>query len=64
MTLDLNDKEWQILTEIVDSYLPELRLMVASGGRYDIRTDLKKDEEVVKTIIDKLHQGARMKKAA
>lgn len=65
MVLELNDKEWQVLTRIVDEYLPELRLEIASGRiQYDWRMDLKKEEEVVKSIVDKLHQGAEMIKAA
>ena len=64
MILELTDKESQILTSIVDSYLPELRLMIASGISFDLRTDMKGEEEVVKGIINKLHQGVPLSKAA
>ncbi len=65
MVLDLDDKEWQILARIVDEYLPELRLEIASGGmRHDWKTDLKKEEDVVKSLVDKLHKGAELIKAA
>ncbi len=65
MVLELNDKEWQILTRIVDEYLPELRLEIASGRiEYDWRMDMKKEEELVKGIVDKLHRGAELIKAA
>ncbi len=64
MMLELTDKERQILTQIVDSYLPELRTMIASGVGYDLRIDMKNEEEIVKSIINKLHQEAPVKRAA
>lgn len=65
MVLELNEKEWDVLTRIVDSYLPELRGLIASGGPFDWRIDAKQEEETVKGIIAKLQsQRVELRKAA
>jgi len=65
MVLELNEKEWVVLTRIVESYLPEMRGLIASGGPFEWRIDMKKEEETVKNIIAKLQsQSVELVKAA
>jgi hypothetical protein len=65
MVLELNEKEFAVLTRIVENYLPEMRGLIASGGPFEWRTEMKQEEETVKGIIAKLQsQKVELKKAA
>jgi hypothetical protein len=59
MIVDLNPKERDLLVnELEKTIIPELRGEIASGMRKDLREELKKDEEVLKSVLEKLKIAA------
>ena len=55
MQLDLDKEELEILTEVVTSYLSDLRYEIADTDSYDYRSQLKARETVLNGILKKLH---------
>jgi hypothetical protein len=59
MNVNLNLKEKDLLiTELEETTIPELRGMIASGMKKELRDELKQDEEVLKGILEKLKIAA------
>jgi hypothetical protein len=59
MIVDLEKRERDLLiTELEDTTIPQLRELVASGMRKENRDELKEDEVVLKTVLDKLKKAA------
>jgi len=59
MMVDLNTKEKELLiTELENTTIPEIRVLVASKMRLDSREELKQDEVVLKGLLDKLKKAA------
>ena len=59
MNVNLNLKEKDLLiTELEETTIPELRGMIASGMKKELRDELKQDEEVLKGILEKLRIAA------
>jgi len=58
MQINLEPKERDLLITELESILPELRGMIASGIRKDLRDEMKVDKEVLYEILDKLKKAA------
>jgi len=59
MVVNLEKREIELLvTELEETAIPQLRELVASGMRLDSRDELKKDEVVLKTVLEKLKKAA------
>jgi hypothetical protein len=59
MNVNLNVKEKELLiTELEETTIPELRGMIASGMKKELRDELKQDEEVLKGLVEKLKIAA------
>ncbi|HEY7270912.1 MAG TPA: hypothetical protein VH951_13890 [Dehalococcoidia bacterium] len=54
MELHLDEDELAVLRAVLGRYLPELREEVYKTENYDLRQALKKDEEVVKALIERV----------
>lgn len=59
MTINLEKRERDLLvTELEETTIPQLRMLVASGMRKNSREELKEDEIVLKTLVEKLKLAA------
>jgi FMN-dependent NADH-azoreductase len=59
MNINLEKKERDLLvTELEETTIPQIRELVASGMRKKSRDELKQDEEVLKTVLEKLKKAA------
>jgi hypothetical protein len=59
MIIDLNKRERELLiTELEETTIPQIRELVASGMRKKSRDELKEDEAVLKTVLEKLKMAA------
>jgi hypothetical protein len=59
MIINLEKKERDLLiTELEETTIPQIRELVASGMRKKNRDELKEDEVVLKTVLDKLKKAA------
>jgi len=55
MELSLTEREVDYLGRILAESLPQLREEIHKTDSYDFRESLKKDEEVLKELIAKIH---------
>lgn len=59
MMVNLEKAERDLLiTELEKTTIPELRVMIASGMRKNLRDELKQDEVALKNILEKLKMAA------
>jgi hypothetical protein len=59
MIVNLDKKERDLLvTELEETTIPQIRELVASGMRKKNRDELKEDEAVLKTVLEKLKIAA------
>ncbi len=58
MKLDLKPQERDLLVTELESIIPELRGVIASGVQKDLRDEMKKDKEMLIEILDKLKKAA------
>jgi len=59
MIINLEKRERDLLvTELEETTIPQLRELVASGMRKKNRDELKDDEVVLKTLLEKLKKAA------
>lgn len=59
MNVNLNMKEKELLVhELEETTIPELRVMIASGMKKELRDELKQNEEVLKGVLEKLKLAA------
>ncbi len=60
MIVNLDDKERDLLvSELEKTTIPEIRELIASGSlRKRNRDELKEDEAVLKTLLEKLRKAA------
>jgi hypothetical protein len=60
MNVNLERKEWELLVaELEGTAIPQIRELIASGSmRKDSRDEMKKDEVVLKTLLEKLKKAA------
>jgi len=54
MQLELQSNEAAVLKRVLALVLSDLRMEVSGTENYDMRQDLKKDEDVLKSIISRL----------
>jgi hypothetical protein len=55
--IDFTDKEQQLLVEIVEGEIPEIRDEIWHTDNHDYRESLKDREQCLKTILAKLTEG-------
>lgn len=55
--LQLTSEEGDILVEILESYLSDIRMEIADTDSTVFKVDLKKKKEVIKKILDNLHKS-------
>ena len=59
MIVNLEKRELDLLVhELEESAIPQIRELVASGMRMKNRDELKEDEAVLKTVLEKLKMAA------
>ena len=59
MIVNLDKRERDLLvTELEETTIPELRVLIGSGLRKDDRDELKEDEVALKTVLEKLKMAA------
>ncbi len=58
MKVELKPQERDLLITELESIIPELRGVIASGVRKDLRDEMKKDKEMLIDILDKLKKAA------
>jgi hypothetical protein len=59
MIVNLEKKERDLLvTELEETTIPQIRVLIASGMRKDNRDELKQDEAALKNILEKLKMAA------
>jgi ABC-type anion transport system duplicated permease subunit len=58
MELALQPAEVALLRRILTNYLSDLRMEIADTERYDLRQELKRDEEMIKRLLARLAQLA------
>ncbi len=58
MELALQPEEVALLRRILSNYLSDLRMEIADTERYDLRQELKRDEEVIKSLLARLARVA------
>ena len=54
MQIELTDKEREMLVLELENFIPELRGEIASGVRHEWKLELKKEEEILKGVLEKL----------
>lgn len=54
MQLHLEPEEAAVLTQVLKDFLSDLRMEIVSTENYDMREDLKREEAVIKGIIERL----------
>lgn len=58
MKIELKPRERDLLVTELESIIPELRGIIASGVKKDLRDELKEDKNVLMEILDKLKKAA------
>jgi hypothetical protein len=59
MIVNLDKTERDLLvTELEETTIPELRGLIASGMRKELRDELKQDEVALKSVLEKLKIAA------
>jgi hypothetical protein len=53
MIVDLEKKEQDIVTELEKTTFPELRVLIVSEMRKELRDQLKQDEAAMKNVLEK-----------
>lgn len=56
MKLDVTDNEAQLLSKILTQWLGELRTEIRHTDGYQMREELRQQEEIVKALIARLEQ--------
>lgn len=54
MQLTLQLDEVTLLKDILTSYLSDLRMEIGDTENYELREDLKRDEEMIKVLLARL----------
>ncbi len=58
MKVELEPKEVELLVCELETIIPELRGLIASGMRKELRDDIKKDKFMLMDILEKLKMAA------
>ena len=56
--LDLNDQEREVLIEVLESYLSDLRMEIADTDRMDFRDMLKARKQVLLKVVEMLRPAS------
>ncbi len=59
MKVDLKPKEIELLATQLESTIQELRGLIASGMRKEMRDDIRKDKMMLMDILEKVKMAAR-----
>jgi len=54
-TIQLAEEDAEILRSVLEEYISELRMEVANTDSMDFREDLKRKEEILKSLVNQLH---------
>lgn len=54
--IELNSQEVEMMKEIIEGYLSDLRMEIADTDRMDFRENLKKKEGFLKSLLQRLEQ--------
>lgn len=57
MELTLQPSEASLLKSILMSYLSDLRMEIGDTEQYELRLELKREEETIKDLIARLEQA-------
>ncbi len=57
MHIDITSEEAGMLKEILESYLSDLRMEIGSTENMNFREEMKKREDFLKRLIQKLGEG-------
>ena len=60
MELKLDQPEADLLIDILESHLGDLRMEIGKTENFDMRNDLKHDEEMLKSMIARLKATASL----
>jgi len=60
MELKLDQPEAGLLIDILESHLGDLRMEIGKTENFDMRNDLKHDEEMLKSMIARLKATASL----
>jgi hypothetical protein len=60
MKLELQTPEVEVLRRVLENYLPELKGTISNTENFDWRQDMKKDEEVIKSILQRWRRRGSM----
>ena len=63
MELKLDQPEAALLIDILESHLGDLRMEIGKTENFDMRNDLKHDEEMLKAMIARLKATASLPSA-
>lgn len=58
MTLELTERETEVLRDLLENCLPELRREVARTERHELRHDLVERQDLVETLLQRLRPRA------
>jgi hypothetical protein len=53
-TIQLAEEEARLLQSVLEEYISELRMEVANTDSMDFREDLKRKEEILKSLVNQL----------
>ncbi len=56
MNVKFSDTEKNALVSVLERYIPELRGEIASGVKHDWKIEMKKEKDVLNSILDKLKE--------
>jgi hypothetical protein len=54
MNLELTDEEKDKLILVLENFIPNLRAEIASGVKHDWKVEMHKEEDILKTLLEKL----------
>ncbi len=54
MNLELTEDEKEVLLLVIDSFMTELRGEIAAGAKHNVRAKLKNEENLLKSIEEKV----------
>jgi hypothetical protein len=60
MQLTMTSEECTLLNRILTEYLSNLRAEIAATDKYDMRAELHKEEEMIRSILSRLEQNIQV----
>lgn len=56
MHVDFSDIEKNTLVSVLERFIPELRGEIASGAKHDWKVEMKKDRDILNSVLVKLKE--------